>query len=611
MKTCQKRGYENEEDAAFCKNCGELLSDDASEESSENNRSETEDAEKQAMQAPPKKPKSEKLSPKYRNMIIIVIVTAAVAAMTFIGVFACRNKQHQKQQLMGTTNSNALFSLQNGSDGSRQEGGSVVARGDDVYYLYKNKLCKKHGTNGKTTTVYQADSDVTLNHLNDYRGWFYFAETASADGNGNAQTDVYKMRTDGKDLTKLFTQKHTASCEMIVYDGRIYWSHYGRMDSALYAYDLNGKNKKVIVEDEQGGDGDDFPIYKFAIDEHQLYIPEVGEGEAVDLKNNSKKKFKLDVQGGLEDEHLLPFAEAGGKLYGAEADTSDPSSPTEQIYQYDLQSKKLKTVVDSLGSDDVAAVFADQKQCYMLTQDSEGDSYSILDKDQNTVASLTDLYRIAMTDKGFYVVDTDGKVHFYSKTAKTSAKAKTKKTTSDTENTSLSNLQIGVLTSLYHWPDYLKEYTTGDTGDCMIWGSTTLDGQSYYYVSGNGDGTSTLYYRLDGDKVTYVYYSVSGDETSAHADKITKTISLKSLISMYYKNDSQKAEVNGYVSKIESNTQKYKQESEQYTQQNNNSNNSNSSYNSSSSDDDYYSDDDSSSTNTDSDYQDDSSEDYE
>jgi hypothetical protein len=597
MKTCQKCGSQNEDDAAFCKNCGEPLFDASQEETKETEK---------AMQAPPKKPKSEKLSPKYRNMIIIVIVAAAVAAMTFIGVFACRNKQHQKQQLMGMTNSNALFSLQNGSDGSRQEGGSVVVRGNDVYYLYKNRLCKEKA-NGKTATVYQADSDVTLNHLNDYRGWFYFAETASADGNGNAQTDVYKMRADGKDLTKLFTQKHTASCEMIVYDGHIYWSHYGRMDSALYAYDLNGKNKKVIVEDEQGGDGDDFPIYKFAIDQHQLYIPEVGEGETVDLTNNTKKKFKLDVQGGLEDEHLLPFAEAGGKLYGSEADTSDPSSPTEQIYQYDLQSKKLKTVIDSLGSDEVIAVFADQKQCYILTEDASGDSYTLLDKDQNTVASFKDLYRMALTEKGFYVVDTDGKVHFYQKTAK--AKTSTKTAKSTTENTSLSNLQIGVLTSLYHWPDYFKEHVSGDNG--IIWGSETLDGQSYYYVTGNGDGTSTLYYRLDGDKVTYVYYSVSGDETSADADKITKTISLKSLISMYYKNDSQKAEVNGYVSKIESNTQKYKQESEQNTQQNNNSNNSNSSYNSSSSDDDYYSDDDSSSTNTDSDYRDDSSEDYE
>lgn len=89
---------------------------------------------------------------------------------------------------------------------------------------------------------------------------------------------------------------------------------------------------------------------------------------------------------------------------------------------------------------------------------------------------------------------------------------------------------------------------------------------------------------------------------------MTKTISLKSLISMYYKTADQKAEVNGYVSKIQANTQKHQP---QYTQQNSNSNNSSDSYSSSSSDDDYYSDDGSSSTNTDSDYQDDSSEDYE
>lgn len=603
MKTCQKCGYENEDGAAFCKNCGEALKDTAEAESEK--PSETKETE-QAMQAPPKKPKSEKLSPKYRK-IIIAIIAAAVAAIAFIGVWAYRNKQQQKQTPMGTTNSNALFSLQESSDGSRQEGGSVVTRGKDIYYLYQNRLCKKNAK-GKTTTVYRAGNDKTLNHLNYTQGWFYFAEMTPSDetGSGDTLAEVYKVRADGKDLTKLFTQKHVTSSEMIIYDGHIYWSHYGRMDSALYAYDLNGKHKKVLIEDEQGGDGDTFPIYKFAIDRHQLYIPGVGEGAAVDLTNNSKKKFKLDVQGGLEDEHLLPFTEANGKLYGAETDVSDPSSPTEQIYQYDLQSKKLKTVIDSLDSDETLAVFVDQKQCYVLTENASGGTYTILDENQNTVASFTDLYRIALTDKGFYVVDTDGNVHFYKKTAKVKASTKTAKSTA--ENTSLSNLQIGVLTSLYHWPDYLKTYTTGDTGDYMTWGSETVDGQSFYYVTGNGDGTSIMYYRLDGDKVTYKYYTYGENETAADAHEVTKTISLKSLISMYYKTADQKAEVNGYVSKIQANTQKHQP---QYTQQNSNSNNSSDSYSSSSSDDDYYSDDGSSSTNTDSDYQDDSSEDYE
>ncbi|MGN0194028.1 MAG: zinc-ribbon domain-containing protein [Pseudoramibacter sp.] len=603
MKTCQKCGYENEDGAAFCKNCGEALKDTAEAESE--NKSEAKETE-QSMQAPPKKPKSEKLSPTNRK-IIIAIIAAAVAAMAFIGVWAYRNKQSSggNQTLMGTTNSNALFSLQNGSDGSSQEGGSVVTRGNDLYYLYQNSLRKKKGVKGRTTTVYRAGSDAILNHLNYNQGWFYFAKMTPSDeaGSGDTLAEVYKVRADGKNLTKLFTQKHVTSSEMIVYDGRIYWSHYGRMDSALYAYDLNGKHKKVLIEDEQGGDGDTFPIYKFAIDHHKLYIPAVGEGAAIDLKNNTKKKFELDVQGGLEDEHLLPFTEANGKLYGAEADTSDPETPVTQIYQYDLQSKKLKTVIDSLGSDETLAVFADQKQCYILTEDTSGDRYTLLDKDQNTIASFKDLYRIALTDKGFYVVDTDGKVHFYKKTAK--AKASTKTAKRATENTSLSNLQIGVLTSLYHWSeDGLKEcinYTT--------WGSENVDGTNYYYVALGTDKGSLIHYRLDGDTVIYKYYTVSGDEDVAHADENTKTVSLKFLIAKYYKTDSQKAEVDQYVSKIQNNTQ----EDEQYAQQNNNSNNSNSSdsYSSSSSDNSYDSDDDSSSTNTDSNYQDDSSEDYE
>lgn len=129
------------------------------------------------------------------------------------------------------------------------------------------------------------------------------------------------------------------------------------------------------------------------------------------------------------------------------------------------------------------------------------------------------------------------------------------KASSTAKTTKVDDKTAGVMLMLLVEPDYLKQYIGNDyfcyspAGENPINDATAAD---YSYLTANGDPTSFLYYKVDGNTVTYKMWMVSDSGTVADGHFETKTVSLSTLENDYYVTQSQKDEVNGYVSQLKS-----------------------------------------------------------
>nr|WP_302425783.1 hypothetical protein [Limosilactobacillus mucosae] len=105
-------------------------------------------------------------------------------------------------------------------------------------------------------------------------------------------------------------------------------------------------------------------------------------------------------------------------------------------------------------------------------------------------------------------------------------------------------------------PDWFKEYIGNDFFCYSPAGKNPISDAvaDYSYLTANGDPTSFLYYKVDGDTVTYKMWVSSDSDSVADGHFETKTVSLANLEKDYYVTQSQKDEVNGYVSQLRSET---------------------------------------------------------
>lgn len=129
------------------------------------------------------------------------------------------------------------------------------------------------------------------------------------------------------------------------------------------------------------------------------------------------------------------------------------------------------------------------------------------------------------------------------------------KASSTAKTTKVDDKTAGVMLMLLVEPDYLKQYIGNDyfcyspAGENPINDATAAD---YSYLTANGDPTSFLYYKVDGNTVTYKMWMVSDSGIVADGHFETKTVSLSTLENDYYVTQSQKDEVNSYVSQLKS-----------------------------------------------------------
>lgn len=128
------------------------------------------------------------------------------------------------------------------------------------------------------------------------------------------------------------------------------------------------------------------------------------------------------------------------------------------------------------------------------------------------------------------------------------------KASSTAKTTKVDDKTAGVMLMLLVEPDYLKQYIGNDyfcyspAGENPISDATA----DYSYLTANGDPTSFLYYKVDGNTVTYKMWVVSDEGSVSDGHFETKTVSLSTLENDYYVTQSQKDEVNGYVSQLKS-----------------------------------------------------------
>ena len=145
--------------------------------------------------------------------------------------------------------------------------------------------------------------------------------------------------------------------------------------------------------------------------------------------------------------------------------------------------------------------------------------------------------------------------HSDSQIQKASSSSDSSTTASSTAKTAkVDDKTTGVMLALLVEPDWFKEYIGNDFFCYSPAGENPISDAvaDYSYLTANGDPTSFLYYKVDGDTVTYKMWEVSDSENVADGHFQTKTVSLSNLEKDYYVTQSQKDEVNSYVSQLRS-----------------------------------------------------------
>ena len=145
--------------------------------------------------------------------------------------------------------------------------------------------------------------------------------------------------------------------------------------------------------------------------------------------------------------------------------------------------------------------------------------------------------------------------HSDSQIQKASSSSDSSTTASSTAKTAkVDDKTTGVMLALLVEPDWFKEYIGNDFFCYSPAGENPINDAvaDYSYLTANGDPTSFLYYKVNGDTVTYKMWEVSDSESVADGHSEIRTVSLSNLEKDYYVTQSQKDEVNGYVSQLRS-----------------------------------------------------------
>lgn len=129
--------------------------------------------------------------------------------------------------------------------------------------------------------------------------------------------------------------------------------------------------------------------------------------------------------------------------------------------------------------------------------------------------------------------------------ASSSASLSANSSSTSTIQTNLSSQQIGTLALLQENPNWFKEYLQAGTMYYGIATDNSWENSDVYgdnFITANGDGSSYYYFTVNGDTITLINFDGQNEQK--------KTLSLNQLIKQYYLTQSQKNEVNGYVSQL-------------------------------------------------------------
>lgn len=183
--------------------------------------------------------------------------------------------------------------------------------------------------------------------------------------------------------------------------------------------------------------------------------------------------------------------------------------------------------------------------CFLLTA---CDSQSSSSKESSSTAAQSSTAKSSSSKK---FSQSDSQIQ------KASSSSDSSTTASSTAKTAkVDDKTTGVMLALLVEPDWFKEYIGNDFFCYSPAGKNPISDAvaDYSYLTANGNPTSFLYYKVDGDTVTYKMWVSSDSDSVADGHFETKTVSLANLEKDYYVTQSQKDEVNGYVSQLRSET---------------------------------------------------------
>ena len=183
--------------------------------------------------------------------------------------------------------------------------------------------------------------------------------------------------------------------------------------------------------------------------------------------------------------------------------------------------------------------------CFLLTACGSQSSSS---KESSSTAAQSSTAKLSSSKK---FSQSDSQIQ------KASSSSDSSTTASSTAKTAkVDDKTTGVMLALLVEPDWFKEYIGNDFFCYSPAGKNPISDAiaDYSYLTANGDPTSFLYYKVDGDTVTYKMWVSSDSDSVADGHFETKTVSLANLEKDYYVTQSQKDEVNGYVSQLRSET---------------------------------------------------------
>lgn len=181
--------------------------------------------------------------------------------------------------------------------------------------------------------------------------------------------------------------------------------------------------------------------------------------------------------------------------------------------------------------------------CFLLTA---CDSQSSSSKESSSTAAQSSTAKSSSSKKSS---QSDIQIQKASSSSDSSA------TTSSTAKTAkVDDKTTGVMLALLIEPDWFKENIGNDFFCYSPAGENPIGDEvaDYSYITANGDPTSFLYYKVNGDTVTYKMWVSSDSGSVADGHFESKTVSLANLEKDYYVTQSQKDEVNGYVSQLRS-----------------------------------------------------------
>ncbi|MEO5292975.1 hypothetical protein ABC389_09430 [Limosilactobacillus sp. WILCCON 0053] len=182
--------------------------------------------------------------------------------------------------------------------------------------------------------------------------------------------------------------------------------------------------------------------------------------------------------------------------------------------------------------------------CFLLT--ACGSQSSSSSKESNSTAAQSSTAKSSSSQKSS---QSDNQIQKASSSSDSSSSA-----SSTAKTAKVDDKTTGVMLALLVEPDWFKEYIGNDFFCYSPAGENPVSDAvaDYSYLTANGDPTSFIYYKVDGNNVTYKMWEVSDSQSVADGHFETKTVSLSTLINDYYVTQSQRDEVNSYVSQLRS-----------------------------------------------------------